>query len=133
MVAPIGAQAQRATKPYRVGVLAGATDENLQQSLIFFRLDHAANAEQEAGAKILPSQLILFGNPKGGAPLLQASSTLGIDLPNRVLIWQDASGKVWLTYNEIRTLFVRHGIKRTDDQIKAIEDRQKVLFDKAAE
>ena len=83
--------------------------------------------------KLPPSQLILFGNPKGGAPLLQASPTMGLDLPNRALVWEDSSGKVWITYNELRTLFARHGIKRTDEQIKAIEDRQKVLFDKAAD
>ena len=100
---------------------------------VFFRLDHAANAAQEAGVKLPPSQLILFGNPKGGAPLLQASPTMGLDLPNRALVWEDASGKVWVTYNEVRTLFVRHGIKRTEEQIKAIEDRQKALFDKAAD
>lgn len=100
---------------------------------IFFRLDHAAMAAQEAGVTLKPSVLFLFGNPKGGAPLMQSSATLGLDLPNRLLIWEDASGKVWLSYNDIRTLLARHGIKRTDEQIKTIEDRQKVLLDKAAD
>ncbi|MGH6625257.1 MAG: DUF302 domain-containing protein [Burkholderiaceae bacterium] len=121
---------------YSVAETAARLDAAIKSSgiyKVFFRLDHAANAAEEAGVKIPPSQLILFGNPKGGAPLLQASATLGIDLPNRALIWEDASGKVWVTYNEIRTLFNRHGIKRTNEQIKAIEYRQKALFDKAAD
>lgn len=99
---------------------------------MFFRLDHAANAE-EVGAKLRPSQLILFGNPKGGAPLLEAAPTLGLDLPNRALVWEDASGKVWLSYNDVRRLLARHGVKRTEEQLKAIDDRQKALFDKAVD
>ena len=87
---------------------------------IFYRLDHAANAAQETGVALPPSLLILFGNAKGGTPLMQSSATIGLDLPNRVLIWQDSSGKVWLTYNDVRTLFARHGIKRSDEQIKAL-------------
>ena len=125
------------TRPSKYSVLE--TAERLDSSIkasgiykVFYRLDHAANA-QEVGAKLRPSQLILFGNPKGGAPLLQAAPTLGLDLPNRALIWEDADGKVWVSYNDIRSLFNRHGIRRTDEQIKAIEDRQKALFDKAVE
>lgn len=126
------------TKPskYSVAETADRLDATIKASgtyKVFFRLDHAANAAQEAGVKIRPSQLFLFGNPKGGAPLLQAAATLGLDLPNRALIWEDGDGKVWVTYNDIRALFNRHGIKRTDEQIKAIEDRQKSLFDKAVE
>ena len=99
---------------------------------LFLRLDHAANA-QEVGAKLRPSQLILFGNPKGGAPLLEAAPTLGLDLPNRALVWEDASGNVWLTYNDVRQLLSRHGVKRSEEQLKAIDDRQKALLDKAVE
>ena len=98
---------------------------------VFYQLDHATNAEKEAGAKLPPSYLILFGNPKGGAPLIKEAPTLALDLPNRALIWQDADGKVWITYNDIAATFARHGLKRTADQIKAIEARQSALFDKA--
>ncbi|MFC5301904.1 DUF302 domain-containing protein [Azospira restricta] len=99
---------------------------------IFLRMDHAANAK-EVGASLRPSQLILFGNPKGGAPLLAEAPTLGLDLPNRALVWEDAAGKVWLTYNDVRQTLGRHGVKRSDEQLKVIDDRQKVLFDKAVD
>jgi uncharacterized protein (DUF302 family) len=99
---------------------------------LFLRLDHAANAK-EVGATLKPSQLILFGNPKGGAPLLEAAPTLGLDLPNRALIWEDAAGKVWLSYNDVRQVLGRHGVKRSEEQLKAIDDRQKALLDKAIE
>lgn len=99
---------------------------------VFLRMDHAATAK-EVGASLRPSQLILFGNPKGGAPLLAEAPTLGLDLPNRALVWEDASGKVWLTYNDVRQTLGRHGVKRTDEQLKVIDERQKGLFDKAVE
>jgi uncharacterized protein (DUF302 family) len=98
---------------------------------LFWQLDHAANAEKEAGAALPPSQLVLFGNPKGGAPLIKEAPTLALDLPNRALIWQDADGKVWFTYSDLTALFARHNLKRTAEQIKAIEARQSALFDKA--
>ena len=98
---------------------------------VFYQLDHAANAEKEAGAKLPPSHLILFGNPKGGAPLIKEAPTLALDLPNRALVWQDADGKVWVTYNDIASTFARHGLKRSAEQIKVIEARQSALFDKA--
>lgn len=100
---------------------------------VFYQLDHAMNAEKETGAKLPPSQLILFGNPKGGAPLIKEAPTLALDLPNRALVWQDAQGKVWVTYNDIASLFSRHGLKRTPEQIKTVEARQAALFDKAVE
>ena len=99
---------------------------------LFWQLDHAANAEREAGAALLPSQLVLFGNPRGGAPLMKDAPTLGLDLPNRALVWQDADGKVWLTYNDIAVTFAKHKLKRSAEQVKAIEARQAALFDKAA-
>jgi len=97
---------------------------------MFYRIDHAANAAG-VGATLRPSQLILFGNPNGGAQLLEEAPTLGLDLPNRALIWEDAAGKVWLSYNDVRHLLARHGLKRSDEQLRAIEDRQKALLDKA--
>ncbi len=100
---------------------------------VFYQLDHAMNAEKEAGAKLPPSQLILFGNPKGGAPLIKEAPTLALDLPNRALVWEDQAGKVWVTYNDIASMFTRHGVKRTPEQIKVIEARQTALFDKAVE
>jgi uncharacterized protein (DUF302 family) len=100
---------------------------------VFYQLDHAANAEKEAGAKLPPSQLVMFGNPKGGAPLIKEAPTLALDLPNRVLIWQDTAGKVWISYNDIASTFARHGLKRSAEQIKVIEARQTALFDSSVE
>ena len=100
---------------------------------MFYQLDHAANAEKEAGAKLPPSHLLLFGNPRGGAPLIKEAPTLALDLPNRALILEDAAGKVWVTYNDVAALLARHGLKRTPEQIKAIEARQSALFDKVVE
>lgn len=100
---------------------------------VFYQLDHAMNAEKETGAKLPPSQLILFGNPKAGAPLIKEAPTLALDLPNRALVWEDNAGKVWVSYNDIASTLARHGVKRTAEQIKAIETRQNALFDKAVE
>jgi uncharacterized protein (DUF302 family) len=64
---------------------------------------------------------------------MKEAPTLALDLPNRVLVWQDSTGKVWVTYNDPAALFARHGLKRTPEQIKAIEARQSGVFDKALE
>ena len=74
---------------------------------IFARINHAALAA-EAGLDLRPTELILFGNPRGGTPLMQANQTMGIDLPLKALVWQDASGKTWLTYNAPDWLAKRH-------------------------
>src|SRR5271170_5455991 len=66
---------------------------------VFARIDHAAGAK-EAGMPLRPTALLIFGNAGGGTPLMQANQTIGIDLPLKALVWEDASGKVWLTYNE---------------------------------
>src|ERR1700733_12147150 len=65
---------------------------------VFARVDHAAGA-REAGLALRPTELVIFGNAKGGTPLMQAFQTIGIDLPLKALAWEDASGKVWLSYN----------------------------------
>ena len=76
---------------------------------IFARINHAAEAE-EAGLTLQPTELIIFGNPRGGTPLMQANQTIGIDLPLKALVWQDASGKTWLSYNKPEWLAERHGV-----------------------
>ncbi len=98
---------------------------------LFYKLDHAANAEKEGAGKLRPAQLLLFGNPKGGTPLIAEAPTIAIDLPNRILVWEDASGKAWVTYNDLAALFARHGLKRSPEQVKAIEARQSAVIDKA--
>jgi uncharacterized protein (DUF302 family) len=76
---------------------------------VFARIDHAAGAT-EAGLELRPTNLIIFGNAPGGTPLMQASQTAGIDLPLKVLVWQDAAGKTWLSYNEPSWIVQRHGL-----------------------
>ncbi len=74
---------------------------------IFARIDHSA-AAAEAGLKMPPTVLLIFGNPTSGTPLMLASPTMAIDLPLKVLIWQAADGQVWLTYNSTLYLQKRH-------------------------
>ncbi len=75
---------------------------------VFARIDHAAGAKA-VGMALRPTELVIFGNAKGGTPLMQASQTIGIDLPLKALAWEDADGKVWLSYNEPAWLARRHG------------------------
>ena len=75
---------------------------------IFAHVDHAAGAEA-VGLKLRPTDLLIFGNAKGGTPLMQAEQTIGIDLPLKALVWQDASGTTWLSYNDPSWIAKRHG------------------------
>ena len=80
---------------------------------IFARVDHSGEAEK-AGLSMRPTQLIIFGSPKSGTPLMVASPTLAIDLPLKALVWEDADGKVWLSYNSPGYLKQRHDIAERD-------------------
>lgn len=75
---------------------------------VFARINHAAGA-QSIGQNLRPTELLIFGNPQGGTPFMQCAQTVGIDLPLKVLVWQDASGSVWLGYNDPQYLAARHG------------------------
>ena len=77
------------------------------------RVDHAAGA-QKAGLKLKPTQLLIFGNPKLGTPLMQTNRGIGLDLPMKVLAWQDDKGKVWLAYTKPDALKARYDIKGKD-------------------
>jgi uncharacterized protein (DUF302 family) len=74
---------------------------------IFAHVDHAAGAN-EVGLSLRPTDLLIFGNANGGTPLMQSAQTIGIDLPLRVLVWQDAGGDTWLSYNDPSWLAKRH-------------------------
>lgn len=80
---------------------------------IFARVDHAAGAEK-VGMKMLPTQLLIFGNPKAGTPLMMSNRTIGIDLPLKALAWKDKAGKVWLAYTSPAELKKRHNITDRD-------------------
>jgi uncharacterized protein (DUF302 family) len=76
---------------------------------IFALIDHSGEAEK-AGLKMRPTELLLFGSPKAGTPLMTAGPTLAIDLPLKTLVWEDADGKVWVSYNSPEYLQQRHRI-----------------------
>jgi uncharacterized protein (DUF302 family) len=76
---------------------------------VFARIDHAAGAT-EVGLALRPTEVLIFGNAKGGTPLMQSVQTIGIDLPLKALVWQDASGSTWLSYNDPSWLARRHGL-----------------------
>jgi uncharacterized protein (DUF302 family) len=84
---------------------------------VFARVDHSGEAEK-AGLKMPPTQLLIFGNPTAGTPVMLAASTAAIDLPLKALAWQDVDGKIWLSYNDPAYLKQRFGLN--DDQVKTI-------------
>jgi len=78
---------------------------------VFARVDHAAGAAA-VGLSLRPTEVLIFGNAKAGTPLMQSMQTIGIDLPLKALVWQDASGSTWLSYNAPSWLAKRHGLGR---------------------
>ncbi len=76
---------------------------------VMARINHAAGAEK-AGMDLPATELVIFGNPKVGTPLMQCSRTVAIDLPQKALIWEDAEGQVWLAYNDPEYLGARHDL-----------------------
>ena len=91
---------------------------------VFARIDHAAGAASVDMA-LPPTELIIFGQPKAGTPLMQAQQSVGIDLPLKMLAWQDADGKNWLAYNDMAWLAKRHGLG--EDLAPAISGIAKAL------
>ena len=76
---------------------------------VFAHVDHAAGAA-EVGLPLRATDLLMFGNAKGGTPLMQLDQTMGIDLPLKVLVWQDQAGATWLSYSDPGWLAERHGL-----------------------
>lgn len=76
---------------------------------VFARIDHAAGAAS-VGASLRPTELLIFGNPKGGIPFMVCAQSVGIDLPLKALVWEDADGQVWLGYNDPVYIAERHGV-----------------------
>lgn len=83
------------------------TNKGLQ---VFARINHQAGAEN-VGKALRPTQVLVFGNPQGGTPLMQCAQTLGIDLPLKALVWEDANAQVWLGYNDLAYLADRHAVE----------------------
>ena len=83
---------------------------------VFARIDHATGAA-EVGLNLRPTELIIFGNARGGTPLMQSAQTIGIDLPLKALVWQDAAGKTWLSYNEPNWIAQRHSVANAEQVV----------------
>lgn len=107
------------SSPYPVSETLERLDAVLQSHglTVFARVDHSAEGAK-VGLKMHPTHLIIFGNPRAGTPLMIASPTLAIDLPLKALVWEDAGGKVWVSYNSPDFLKRRHDIP--DELVKNI-------------
>ena len=90
---------------------------------VFARVDHAQGAAS-VDLELRPTQLLIFGNPKIGTLLMQSSQTAAIDLPLKLLAWQDADGQVWIAYNDPGYLVKRHNIT---DRDAVVEKMRKAL------
>ncbi|HSS16144.1 MAG TPA: DUF302 domain-containing protein [Candidatus Dormibacteraeota bacterium] len=99
---------------------------------VFARIDHAAGAA-EVGLTLAPTELIIFGNARGGTPLMQSVQTIGIDLPLKALVWQDASGKTWLSYNEPGWIAQRHGVANAEQVVSRMNALLTAMARKAAD
>lgn len=86
---------------------------------IFGRIDHAANAEK-AGLSLRPTQVLLFGNPKLGTPLMNCAQSVALDLPQKMLAWQDETGQTHLGWNDPAYLKVRHNIQGCDEVLETV-------------
>jgi uncharacterized protein (DUF302 family) len=96
---------------------------------LFALVDHSGEAEK-AGMKMRPTKLFIFGNPKGGTPVMLAAPSIAIDLPLKILVWEDGRGKAWLSYNSAAYLQQRHGVPQELVQNIAVAE---LLAAKAAE
>ena len=98
---------------------------------VFAHIDHAA-AAKKVGLLLRPTQVLIFGNPKAGTPLMQSQQTIGLDLPLRVLVWEDEAGKVWLTYRRVESVARQHHVAGIDAAVKALDDGLAALAREAA-
>jgi uncharacterized protein (DUF302 family) len=91
---------------------------------LFAEVDHAKGA-QEIALILRPTTVVIFGNAKGGTPLMQANQAMGLDLPLKALVWEDADGKTWVSYNDPVWLAQRHGLSDDARQV-AVKLRETV-------
>lgn len=89
---------------------------------VFARIDHAAGATK-VGKTLRPTEVLIFGNPQGGTPFMECAQSVGIDLPLKALVWEDASAQVWVGYNDPAFLAQRHGVA----QCPVVENLRKAL------
>src|SRR5215510_14514518 len=100
---------------------------------VFAHVDHAAGATA-AGLPLRATDLLIFGNAKGGTPLMQLDQTMGIDLPLKILVWQDQAGATWLSYNDPGWLAERHGLgKDAEPTVNALTGALRAIAKAATE
>jgi uncharacterized protein (DUF302 family) len=99
---------------------------------VFARIDHAAGAA-EVGLTLRPTELIIFGNARGGTPLIQSIQTVGIDLPLKILVWQDSADKTWLSYNEASWLARRHNVTGAEPVVNSLDALLTAIAKKATD
>jgi uncharacterized protein (DUF302 family) len=122
------------TKPSAFSV--AETIERLEKNarerdfVIVARIDHAA-AATKAGLELRPTVLLIFGNPKGGTPLMQSAPSMGLDLPLKALAWEDATGRTWLAYNDPQWLAQRHGLGGRPELVQRMSTALDQLTDAA--
>ena len=103
-----------------------------QGMTVFARIDHAAGAA-EVGLTLPPTELIIFGNARGGTPLMQSVQTVGIDLPLKALVWEDTAGTTWLSYNEPGWIVQRHSVGNAEQVVSKMVAALSEMSRKAAE
>ena len=108
------------------------TEIRAQGMTVFARIDHAAGAA-EVGLTLPPTELIIFGNARAGTPLMQSVQTVGIDLPLKVLVWQDAANKTWLSYNEPGWIVQRHNVANAEQVVSKMAAALSEMSRKAAD
>lgn len=102
-----------------------------QRMTVFARIDHAGGAAL-VGLRLAPTELIIFGNARGGTPLMQSVQTVGIDLPLKALVWEDAAGKTWLSYNEPSWIAGRHNVRNAEQLVSKMAAALRAISTKAA-
>jgi uncharacterized protein (DUF302 family) len=102
-----------------------------QRMTVFARIDHAGGAAV-VGLKLAPTELIIFGNARGGTPLMQSNQTVGIDLPLKALVWQNAAGKTLISYNEPSWIAQRHGVAGAEAAVSKMTDLLSAITTTAA-
>ena len=92
-----------------------------EKGMTIFNRVNNSEAAQNVGVELRETELIIFGNPKVGSPLMKCQQSVAIDLPQKALIWKDSEGKTWISYNNPRYLNKRHNISNCEDVISKIE------------
>lgn len=105
---------------------------NSKGMTVFARINHAQGA-QKVGLNLRPTELVIFGNPKVGTPLMQCQQTVAIDLPQKALIWQDEKGATWLSYNDPKIIAKEHGLTGCSKTLNKITKALNLFASKAVE